>query len=54
MSRKKGVNKMKVGFSVDISTYKEFEKYCEGNSINKSKLIDKIISDFLVEKTIKI
>jgi hypothetical protein len=33
MGRKSGVNKLKVGFSLDIETYKEFEQYCEENSI---------------------
>lgn len=47
MGRKSGVNKLKVGFSIDIETYKEFEKYCEENSINKSKLMDKILKSFL-------
>ena len=35
--------KVKVGFSVDIETYNEFELYCNDNYINKSKLIDKIM-----------
>ena len=42
---KRGIKKVKVGFSVDIETYNEFELYCNDNYINKSKLIDKIIKD---------
>ena len=43
MGRKSGIKKLKVGFSVDIITYEEFERYCDDNYINKSKLMDKII-----------
>lgn len=53
MGRKSGINKLKVGFSIDIETYKEFEKYCEENSINRSKLIDKILKTFLEKETAK-
>jgi hypothetical protein len=54
MGRKSGVNKLKVGFSVDIETYKEFEKYCEENSINKSKLMDKILKNFLEKEEVRL
>jgi metal-responsive CopG/Arc/MetJ family transcriptional regulator len=54
MGRKSGVNKLKVGFSIDIETYKEFEQYCEENSINKSKLIDKILKGFLEKEDDKL
>jgi hypothetical protein len=47
MGRKSGIKKLKVGFSVDIITYEEFERYCDDNYINKSKLMDKILKDFL-------
>ncbi len=47
MGRKMGINKLKVGFSIDIETYKDFESYCNENSINKSKLIDRILKNFL-------
>jgi len=53
MGRKLGINKIKVGFSVDIDTYQEFEKYCDANYINKSKLVDKILKDFLQKNKIK-
>ena len=48
MSKPKGINKIKTGFSIDIETNKEFEEYCDHNNINKSKLIDKIIKKFLL------
>ena len=54
MGRKSGVNKLKVGFSIDIDTYQEFEKYCEGNYIKKSKLMDKILKDFLKKEKSKV
>lgn len=43
----KGIKKSKVGFSIDIETNEKLELYCQSNLINKSKLIDKIIKDFL-------
>jgi hypothetical protein len=54
MGRKSGISKLKVGFSVDIDTYQEFEKYCEDNFINKSKLMDKILKDFLKKQKSKV
>jgi hypothetical protein len=54
MGRKSGVSKLKVGFSVDIDTYQEFERYCEENYINKSKLMDKILKDFLKKQKSKV
>jgi hypothetical protein len=54
MGRKSGVNKLKVGFSIDIETYKEFEQYCEENSINKSKLMDKILKSFLEKEEVRL
>ena len=53
MGRKLGINKIKVGFSVDIETYKIFQKYCEDNSINKSKLMNKILKSFLEKEETK-
>ena len=50
MSRKKGNIKTKVGVSVDIETWEKLESYCESNSVNKSKLIDKLIKEFLFKK----
>lgn len=49
---KRGIKKVKVGFSVDIETYNQFENYCNDNYINKSKLMDKIIKDFLEKEKI--
>jgi len=43
----KGVTKKKVGFSVDIKIYEKFEEYCDVKLINKSKLLNKIITDFV-------
>jgi hypothetical protein len=54
MGRKSGINKIKVGFSVDIETYKDFEQYCEENSINKSKLMDKILKNFLEKEEVRL
>ncbi len=53
MSRKKGINKVKVGFSIDIEVIEEFNLYCENNTINKSKLINKILNDFVDKKKSK-
>jgi hypothetical protein len=47
MARKSGVNKSKVGFSIDKEVEKEFTEYCDDNNINKSKLMNKIIKSFL-------
>jgi hypothetical protein len=52
MSRKKGINKIKVGFSIDKEVIEEFNLYCEYNTINKSKLINKILIDFINKKRI--
>lgn len=54
MSRKKGINKIKVGFSIDKELINNFNIYCEENTINKSKLINKILTDFVNEKILKI
>jgi hypothetical protein len=39
--------KVKVGFTIDTSTNEEFNKYCEIRSINKSKLMNKLLKEFL-------
>jgi len=39
--------KVKVGFSIDSSTNDEFNKYCECYSINKSKLVNRLIKEYL-------
>ena len=47
MAKSKGINKSKVGFSIDKQTYADFEIYCDERSINKSKLVDTILKAFL-------
>jgi hypothetical protein len=47
MSRKKGLNKSKVSFSIDKELDVQFEEYCNSKLINKSKLINNLISRFL-------
>jgi metal-responsive CopG/Arc/MetJ family transcriptional regulator len=42
--------KVKIGFSVDPEISEEFDKYCQDRTINKSKLVNKILKDFLNEK----
>ncbi len=44
---KKGRKKEKVGFSIDIDVNKTLEKYCEDNSVNKSKLVNNLIKNHL-------
>jgi hypothetical protein len=45
--KNKGINKLKVGFSIDIKTNDMLNEYCEKHSINKSKLINVLIIKFL-------
>jgi hypothetical protein len=45
-------NKVKVGFSIDSSTDEEFNKYCEVYSVNKSKLVNKLLKEFLKNKKV--
>lgn len=52
MSKIKGVNKTKTSFSIDISVVDIYEKYCDDNDINKSKLMNKIIIEFLKTKNL--
>ena len=54
MAKPRGINKSKVGFSIDKKTYADFEEYCESNNINKSKLVDKILKKFLISVTIEV
>ena len=51
MARQKGINKTKVGFSIDVEIEKQFTSHCDVNNINRSKLINKILKSFL--ETIK-
>ena len=50
MSRKKGLNKSKVGFSVDIQIVEELDEYCKDNYTNKSRLVNDLIKKFLESK----
>jgi metal-responsive CopG/Arc/MetJ family transcriptional regulator len=47
MARPKGQTKQKVGFSIDIKTVKELDEFCDSKSINRSKLVNKIVKDYL-------
>jgi metal-responsive CopG/Arc/MetJ family transcriptional regulator len=51
MARPKGQTKQKVGFSIDIKTAKQLDDFCDLKSINRSKLVNKIVKDYL-ENTI--
>jgi len=53
MSRKKGLNKSKVGFSVDIKVVEELGEYCKDNYTNKSNLVNDLIKRFLESKKTK-
>ena len=44
-------NKVKVGYSIDNLLNEDFNKYCEERSINKSKLVNKILNDYLKKQT---
>lgn len=48
--KNKGINKLKVGFSIDIKTNEMLNNYCEKYSTNKSKLINMLITKFLTEE----
>jgi len=52
MTRKKGTYKIKAGFSIDSKSNEDLEQYCKENLVNKSKLVNKLIKDFLKEKEI--
>lgn len=47
MARKRGKYKQKVGFSIDKVNMEYLNNYCEENYINKSQLVNKLISNFL-------
>jgi metal-responsive CopG/Arc/MetJ family transcriptional regulator len=50
MGRKKGQSKEKVGFSIDKDINELLDDYCQYNMINKSKLVNKLIKDYLIKK----
>ncbi len=47
MARKKGLNKSKVGFSIDKDIQTIFDKYCNENMKNKSAIVNNLIRTFL-------
>lgn len=47
MSRAKGINKEKVGFSLDKEVVFELQNFCEENSVNKSHLVNRLIKKYL-------
>jgi hypothetical protein len=47
MSRTKGINKEKVGFSLDKEVAQELQNFCEENSVNKSHLVNRLIKKYL-------
>jgi hypothetical protein len=51
---KKGVNSKKTGFSIDIEVDNQLKEYCESNLINKSKLVTKLIRDYLEKMKVRI
>jgi len=54
MGRPKGQNKEKVGFSIDKKIMKQLDEFCELNSINRSKLVNNIVKDYLENNLIEI
>ena len=47
MSRAKGINKEKVGFSLDKEVALDLQNFCEENSVNKSHLVNRLIKKYL-------
>lgn len=47
MSRTKGINKEKVGFSLDKEVALDLQVFCEENSVNKSHLVNRLIKKYL-------
>lgn len=47
MARPKGQTKEKVGFSIDKKTRESLDNYCETRLINRSKLVNKILKEYL-------
>lgn len=52
MSRKRGLNKSKVSFSIDKELSQELDDYCDSKMINKSKLINNLIKKFLKNEVV--
>lgn len=53
MSRKKGLNKSKVGFSIDNKIINDFNLYCQENMKNKSSIVNNLLLLFLKENVYK-
>lgn len=49
MSRKKGLNKSKVGFSIDNKIINDFNLYCQEHMKNKSSIVNNLLLLFLKE-----
>jgi metal-responsive CopG/Arc/MetJ family transcriptional regulator len=47
MARQKGINKEKVGFSLDKEVASELQEFCNDNSVNKSHLVNRLIKKYL-------
>jgi metal-responsive CopG/Arc/MetJ family transcriptional regulator len=54
MPRKRGLNKSKVGFSIDKNIQKEFEEYCISNMKNKSAIVNDLLRRFLKNSKINV
>jgi metal-responsive CopG/Arc/MetJ family transcriptional regulator len=54
MPRKRGLNKTKVGFSIDNNIQKEFEKYCSINMKNKSAVVNDLLKKFLKNNKVNV
>lgn len=47
MARQKGINKEKVGFSIDKTIIEDLDSYCSNNLTTKSKLVNDLLKGFL-------
>ncbi len=54
MARKKGLNKSKVGFSIDNKIKDEFDNYCISNMKNRSAVINSLIIKFLKNNKVNV
>ena len=50
---KRGINSKKTGFSIDIDIDNQLKEYCDANLINKSKLVNKLIREYLEKVKVK-
>lgn len=42
-------NRKGTGYSVDKKVLADFHEYCKSNAINKSRLVEKLMRDYLQE-----